>query len=99
MLISAGVEIPLIGRTKQVPNSEPMVEYIVPEVVDWHNRRVPDMEYVGMGINALNKSLPGDIIIIYDGITHHIGIISGPQKTISSSSITNTIVENDWGWR
>lgn len=62
---------------------------------DWYNCRVPNMTYIGQGINALNKCWPGDIIT--EG--KHMGIISGPRKTISASSIEGKIVENDWGWR
>ena len=63
---------------------------------------------VGKDLNALDNSWPGDIIVLYEpkiwGIvpftgSHHMGIISGPQKTISASGLTNKIVENDWGWR
>lgn len=61
----------------------------------WYNGLVPNMKLVGSGIDGLNKCSPGDIIT--NG--SHIGIISGPQKTISASSIENKIVENDWGWR
>ena len=43
----------------------------------------------------VKKSLPEDIIT--DGT--YMGIISGPNKTLSASSLTNIVVENDWGWR
>ena len=72
---------------------------MAPEVVDLYNRRVPDTEYIRIGIDAFNKSLLRDIIIIYDGITHHIGIISGQEKTINLSLIINTIIENVLEWR
>lgn len=61
----------------------------------WYAGEVPDMQCVGTGISALDKSWPGDIVT--NG--SHVGIISGPQKTISASAIENVIVENAWGWR
>ena len=62
---------------------------------DWYNGKVPNMTYIGQGVNALNKCWPGDIVT--DG--HYVGIISAPQKTISASAVENKIVENNWGWR
>jgi hypothetical protein len=61
----------------------------------WYKEKVPCMKCIGKGVEGLKKSLPGDIIT--NG--RHMGIISGPNKTISASSVTNTVVENDWGWR
>ena len=31
--------------------------------------------------------------------TGHVGIVSGPNLTISASSKTGTVVEGDWGFR
>ena len=53
------------------------------------------MKCIGKGVEGLKKSLPEDIIT--DGT--YMGIISGPNKTLSASSLTNIVVENDWGWR
>ena len=63
--------------------------------LQWHKEEVPDMILVGYGIDGLNKSWPGDIVT--DGF--HIGIISGPQKTIHISEKNNIVVEDNWGWR
>ena len=64
---------------------------------EWYNEEVPNFKCIGKGIEALNKSLPGDIIT--DG--KHMGFISGYRKTISASSKVEDlkVVENDWGWR
>lgn len=58
---------------------------------------MPNFKCIGKGIEALNKSLLGDIIT--DG--KHMGFISGYRKTISASSKAEDlkVVENDWGWR
>ena len=63
--------------------------------LQWINKEVPDISYVGDGIDGLNKCWPGDIVT--DG--NHMGIITAPQKTINISEKTNTIVEDNWGWR
>ena len=45
--------------------------------------------------NLVKKPRVGDICT--DG--SHVGIVSGKSTTISASSITDTIVENNWGFR
>lgn len=65
---------------------------------DWYDGKCPGTTLVGRGAEGLEKSWPGDIIT--DG--SHIGIISGPQKTISASSKPldlMQVIENDWGWK
>lgn len=61
----------------------------------WYNGECPGTTLVGEGKVGLEKSWPGDIVT--DG--SHVGIISGPQKTISASAKENKVVENTWGWR
>lgn len=65
---------------------------------DWYNTdngtKWEAVKLVGKGVDGLNKSWPGDIVT--DG--KHIGIISGPKKTISAT-LHDGVVENDWGWR
>ena len=68
----------------------------------WYNEQVPNFICIGKGVDALNKSLPGDIIT--NG--KHMGIISGKGKTISANSSLNPfnenkniVIENDFGWR
>ena len=107
MLVAGGVNIPLVQLVTPMAGYTYNTKNIIPRVEDWHERKVPGMQYIGKGVEALNKSWPGDILVIFTGVStqllhyghHHIGIISGPQKTISASSNTDTIVENDWGWR
>jgi hypothetical protein len=46
--------------------------------------------------------MPGDVAaqkISYSDASGHVGIVTGPGKTVSASSVTGTIVENDWGFR
>ena len=95
MLIAGGVG-------QELPNKAGFLGGIFNQLKDrpytakqWHNGEVPKMKLVGSGVDGLNKCWPGDIVT--DG--SHVGIISGPQKTISASAKTNTIVENNWGWR
>ena len=63
--------------------------------LQWYKGEVPDIDYIGEGIEGLNKSWPGDIVT--DGF--HIGIISGPSKTIHVSETKNIVIEDEWGWR
>ena len=96
-LVSGGVDVPLFYDNDG--NAFP------PNTKNWYNEEVEGFSLVGKGLNALDKSWPGDIIVLYKSAffpwdnEHHMGIISGPQKTISASGLTNKIVENDWGWR
>ena len=63
--------------------------------LQWYKGEVPDIDYIEEGIEGLNKSWPGDIVT--DGF--HIGIISGPSKTIHVSETKNIVIEDEWGWR
>ena len=63
--------------------------------LQWYKGEVPDIDYIEEGIEGLNKSWPGDIVT--DGF--HIGIISGPNKTIHVSETKNIVIEDEWGWR
>ena len=96
-LVSGGVNVPLFYDDNG--------KAIAPNTKNWYNEEVEGFRLVGQGLEALDKSWPGDIIVLYKSsifpwdYEHHIGIISGPQKTISASGLTNEIVENDWGWR
>lgn len=45
---------------------------------------------------------PGDVAAMkvdYLDATGHVGIVTGPGTTVSASSLTDTVVENDWGFR
>ena len=64
----------------------------------WFNFEVPNMEFIGEGEEAMNKTIPGDIVTSGS----HIGIISSYRKTISASTKPESlflVVENEWGWR
>ena len=63
----------------------------------WYNGEVTEMRMrlLGSGDDGLQNILPGDIIT--DGI--HMGILSGPSKTINIDDDGHRIVENNWGWR
>ena len=63
----------------------------------WYNGEVTEMRMrlLGSGDDGLQNILPGDIIT--DGI--HMGILSGPSKTINIDDDGHKIVENNWGWR
>lgn len=96
-LVSGGVDVPLFYDDNG--------NAFAPNTKNWYNEEVEGFKLVGQGLKALDNSWPGDIIVLYKsslfpwGNEHHMGIISGPQKTISASGLTNEIVENDWGWR
>jgi cell wall-associated NlpC family hydrolase len=44
---------------------------------------------------------PGDIIASALGTDGHVGIVVGPQLTVSAAdtAVLNGVVENDWGYR
>jgi len=96
MLVASGV-------SQDLPNGPGLRNYLLnlfnsnerPYVCEqWYNEEVPNMKLVGKGIEGLNRCWPGDIVT--DG--HHIGIISGPQKTIHASGTQCKVIENNWGW-
>lgn len=50
---------------------------------------------MALKFNLVQTPRIGDICT--DG--EHVGIVSGKSTTISASTLTNTVVENDWGFR
>ena len=81
-MVSAGVDVPIFYYDDDEPNA--------PKTKDWYNENVEGFELVGKGLEALDNSWPGDIIDLYKPKIwniipftdeHHMGIISGPQKT------------------
>ena len=50
---------------------------------------------MALKFNLVQTPRIGDICT--DG--EHVGIVSGKSTTISVSTLTNTVVENDWGFR
>lgn len=82
-MVSAGVDVPIFYYDD---DDEPSA----PKTKDWYNENVEGFELVGKGLEALDNSWPGDIIDLYKPKIwniipftdeHHMGIISGPQKT------------------
>jgi cell wall-associated NlpC family hydrolase len=60
----------------------------------------PDVDIPGWVV--VDDPQPGDVVAMeenYSDASGHVGIVSGEGKTISASSETQTIVENDWGFR
>lgn len=47
------------------------------------------------GFEIVDEPQPGDVA----ASKTHVGIVSGDGKTISASSKTDTVVENEWGFR
>ena len=64
-----------------------------PCAIDWYNKTVPGMDFIGEGQDGKNKCEAGDIIT--DGT--HMGIVAGNNQTISANS--NEVVQNNWGFR
>ena len=92
-LVSNGVSVPTFYKNG---------DHCPPNTKEWYNGEVGGFQYIGCGEDALNKSRPGDIAVIYkkflfQTLEHHIGFIYSPGKTISASP--DDIVINDWGWR
>lgn len=70
------------------PNPKTLgITYIPYRAKDFYDGKVP-------GFKRVSSPLPGDVVS--DG--RHVGIVSGIGKTISASSKTNTVVENQWGF-
>jgi hypothetical protein len=59
-----------------------------PSASDWHRGKVP-------GFVRVENPMPGDVVS--NGA--HVGIVSGKGKTVSASSKTGHVVENDWGFK
>ena len=94
MLEMSGIHMDLpntYGRIHKTPDY-PQRPYVCKQ---WYKEEVKNFICIGKGVKALNQCLPGDIIT--NG--KHIGIISGPNQTISAAYIQNKVVENDFGWR
>ncbi len=102
ILIEAGVKVPVTTRTNMFGNevSRP------PLAGEWG-----DSASIIPGWEVVTIPKPGDIVAIAEeghGYSGHVGIVSSVNvnqdgtltgTTISQSSYTDTIVENDWGFR
>jgi len=62
----------------------------IPSAKDWGNENL-DIP----GYRVVTTPQPGDIAS--NGF--HVGIVSGDGKTLSASSLSGRVVENDWGFR
>ncbi len=71
-----------------------------PTAADWAN---PSFKIPGwIVLTSKQMPMPGDIVAVhenYSDATGHVGIIIGPHLTSSFSSKTQSVVENDWGFR
>ncbi|OQW89618.1 MAG: hypothetical protein BWK78_07615 [Thiotrichaceae bacterium IS1] len=89
ILTEAGVPVPTIrGRFNHCP----------PTASDWAS---PMVEIQGWEI-VIGLPQPEDVVAVqheYSDATGHVGIVSGEKTTISQSSETHKVVENDWGFR
>lgn len=64
-----------------------------PCAIDWYNKTVGGMEFIGEGDDGKKNCKEGDIIT--DGT--HMGIVAGNNTTISAGEFE--ILHNDWGFR
>jgi cell wall-associated NlpC family hydrolase len=54
------------------------------------------------GWEVVTNPRPGDVVAMkedYSDASGHVGIVTGPGTSASVSSLTGTVVENDWGFR
>ena len=54
------------------------------------------------GWEVVTNPRPGDVVAMkedYSDASGHVGIVTGPGTSVSVSSLTGTVVENDWGFR
>jgi hypothetical protein len=108
MLAQGGFEVPLVngaGKWRSwILDAIDAKAGRPPTAQQWYNHEVPATTMIGSGQVGLEKSWPGDIIT--DG--KHIGIITGPQKTIhvskdaapmgSGNVGVREVTESQWGW-
>ena len=64
-----------------------------PCAIDWYNKTVSGMTFIGEGDDGKSKCKQGDIITNGE----HIGIVAGNNKTISATA--SQIEHNNWGFR
>jgi hypothetical protein len=60
----------------------------------------PDVDIPGWVVVA--HPLPGDVVAMkedFSDASGHVGIVTGPGTSVSVSSDTGTVVQNDWGFR
>jgi len=93
-LNKAGTPVPLQGRIKWKGLTD---EHLPPLAGDWANPKANIK-----GWDVVKNPQPGDVAAqkeFYLDASGHVGIVVAPGKTVSASSITDRIEENDWGFR
>ena len=102
MLAQGGVAVPLVHKSSNrciLSNFRAwwndLADHRPPTASEWFDKNWNMPHPNELTIVSHSNCWPGDIIS--DG--GHMGIISGVRKTISHSYHTQTVVENDWGWR
>ena len=66
-----------------------------PCAIDWYNKKVSGMEFIGENNNGRRNCMQGDIIT--DG--NHMGIVAGNNQTISASYDEKKVVRNSLGFK
>ena len=97
MLEKSGITIDLPNKMGGKCSTLQLLNFDVPKerpptASQWYNGTVENMKLIGIGEEGLSKAIRGDILT--NG--HHMGIISGYNKTISARC--DVIVENEYGW-
>ncbi len=91
------VEEMLLDNGYTVPRMNGILNNYGPVAGQWGNPLV-DIP----GYSVVTSPQPGDIVAEahnYSNATGHVGIVSGSGTSVSQSSLTNTVVNNDWGFR
>lgn len=93
-LNKAGTPVQLQGRISWTSLS---AQHLPPLAGDWADPKanIP-------GWQVVKSPQPGDVVAqkeTYWDASGHVGIVVAPGKTVSASSITDKIEENDWGFR
>jgi cell wall-associated NlpC family hydrolase len=54
------------------------------------------------GWEVVTNPRPGDVVAVkedYSDASGHVGIVTGPGTSVSASSVTGTVVQNNWGFQ
>jgi len=91
------VEDVLKEAGSDVPDMNGFFSYNGPTAGQWGD---PNVDIPGYDV--VTNPQPGDIIAEphnYSDATGHVGIVTGPNETVSQSSISDMVEKNDWGHR